>query len=214
MTEKLEGLMAANNALLATISRQLDRMAQQSAPLSPGYRRDLSEFARFDWSSIGAQVVREDGQGAATVEWNQQRFIRRSGSGKFGKAIWFSRPLGKDDDATTYARLITFKDSEAEPLAVEVPAPASKAQLCQTPSVNNSCSSTTGSLRNLKHPGSDVFPENNTPEEIRLTTDNSPTAYWTIAAQLIEAGRVTHDRASQVAREEGTWAEKASRLLL
>jgi hypothetical protein len=44
--------------------------------------------------------------------------------------------------------------------------------------------------------------------------DNSPTAYWTIATQLIEAGKLTHPQAGQIATGEGTWAEKAARLLM
>lgn len=118
--EKLIQLTQAQTAILTTISRQLERMAQASAPASPNYRRRLSEYPQFDWSEIGATVTATDDQGVSEVEWNLHRFTRRAGSGKFGKAIWFSRPTGKDGDETNYARLITFKDGDAEPVPGDV----------------------------------------------------------------------------------------------
>ncbi len=44
--------------------------------------------------------------------------------------------------------------------------------------------------------------------------DNSPTAYWTLATALVEAGRVTLAQAGEIAQQPGTWAEKAARLHL
>lgn len=116
-------------ALLSTIQKTLQRIEQNSAPASPNYRRRLSEFTGFDWSSIGAAIVESDNGGASVIEWSGQRFVRRSGSGKFGEAIWFSRAIGRDENGTEYARLITFKDFDVEPLQVQPPpGPAIKAE--------------------------------------------------------------------------------------
>lgn len=78
----------------------------------PNYRKSLAEFTRFDWSSIGAQVVKTDNNGVSAVEWNGRLFIRRSPNNKFDVAIWFSRCVGKDDaGGNRYEKLITFKNS-------------------------------------------------------------------------------------------------------
>jgi hypothetical protein len=115
MSEELRELKA-QTALLATIGRQLTRLIQANAPDSPNYRRPLAAYPRFDWSSIEAAVIEQDNRGATLVEWNLHQFVRRAGSGKFGQAIWFSRPTGQDDNGAQYARLITFKDATAEPM--------------------------------------------------------------------------------------------------
>jgi len=104
------------------IMEQLRQLAEQSAPVSPNYRRQLGEYAAFDWSEIGAVIVEADPEGPAIVEWNLHRFTRRSGAGKFGPAIWFSRPIGGKGEES-YARLITFKDfyqAEALPAGLGV----------------------------------------------------------------------------------------------
>lgn len=78
----------------------------------PNYRKSLKEFAHFDWSEIGATVVKRDSAGPASVEWNGKVFTRRSPNNKFDVAIWFSRCIGKDDAGNNrYEKLITFKDT-------------------------------------------------------------------------------------------------------
>jgi DdrB-like protein len=105
---------------LQGIEFHLRQMAISSNP-APNYQRPLSEYPRFDWASIGATVLKKDGDGAASVEWNGQVFTRRSANNKFDAAVWFSRCIGKDADGNNrYARLITFKAaSEAEPIAAK-----------------------------------------------------------------------------------------------
>jgi len=117
------GLLKAQNAALTTISNQLAALIQiQAAGSAPNYRRQLADFTDFDWSEIGATVSQSDRGGPATVDWNGLSFTRRSGSGKFGDAIWFSRGIGRDGDKNLFARLITFKDADqAEPLVVQPP---------------------------------------------------------------------------------------------
>lgn len=121
----LKGLaeqMQAQTALLATMSRQIERLEWLVAPAGPNYTHPLAAYAGFDWARIGAEVVASDRQGAARVDWFGRTFTRRSGAGKFGQAIWFSRFTGEDESGQkTYARLVTFKDyAEAEPVNRDV----------------------------------------------------------------------------------------------
>lgn len=118
VTFALANLLVAQSRLLARISDTLDQIAANTAPAAPNYRRPYADFKNFDWTSVGAVITARDGDGVSAVEWNGYDFTRRAGVGKYGKAIWFSRPTGKDADGNnTYARLITFKDAtEAEPL--------------------------------------------------------------------------------------------------
>lgn len=105
---------------LQGIESHLRQIALSSNP-APNYQRPLSEYHSFDWSSIGAGVLKEDEDGVSSVEWNGQVFTRRSPNNKFDAAIWFSRCVGKDADGNNrYVRLITFKAaSDAEPIAAK-----------------------------------------------------------------------------------------------
>lgn len=88
-----------------------------ATPEEPNYRYALADFARFDWDEIGATITQKDNYGVSAVQWGGHMWTRRSGDGKYGKAIWFSRPSGQDEDGTNYLRLVTFKDlSPAEPV--------------------------------------------------------------------------------------------------
>jgi hypothetical protein len=105
---------------LQGIEAHLRQIALSSNP-APNYQRPLSEYHSFDWSSIGAGVLKEDEDGVSSVEWNGQVFTRRSPNNRFDAAIWFSRCVGKDSDGNNrYVRLITFKAaSDAEPIAAK-----------------------------------------------------------------------------------------------
>ncbi|MCI0661469.1 MAG: single-stranded DNA-binding protein, partial [Acidobacteria bacterium] len=98
----------------------LRQIAISSNP-APNYQRPLSEYAGFDWASIGATILNRDDDGVTAVEWNGQVFTRRSPNNKFAEAVWFSRCVGKDAEGNNkYARLISFKAvSEAEPIAAK-----------------------------------------------------------------------------------------------
>lgn len=82
---------------LQGIEAHLRQIALSSNP-APNYQRPLSKYPNFDWSSIGAGVLKEDEDGVSSVEWNGQVFTRRSPNNKFDAAIWFSRCVGKDAD--------------------------------------------------------------------------------------------------------------------
>ena len=114
------GILRTIAASLRSIESHLRQMAV-SSNTAPNYQRLLSEYSTFDWSSISATVLNRDGDGATSVEWNGQVFMRRSPSNKFQCAIWFSRHLGRDSDGNKrYARLITFRDlNDAEPIAAK-----------------------------------------------------------------------------------------------
>ncbi len=97
----------------------------------PDYRRRLDEFQGFDWSEIGALVIQSDDYGPALVKWAGQIWTRRSGGGKFGRSIWFSRPVagGGPEGSTRYLSLIRFKNyAEAEPVSGDVIPAGSKSK--------------------------------------------------------------------------------------
>jgi DdrB-like protein len=105
---------------LQGVESHLRQIAISSNP-APNYQRPLSEYADFDWPSIGASVLNQDDDGVTAVEWNGQVFTHRSPNNKFDAAVWFSRFVGKDADGNNkYVRLISFKAvSEAEPIAAK-----------------------------------------------------------------------------------------------
>lgn len=118
-TDEVLGQLKAQNALLLTIAKQMEVLIKYAAPLSPNYQYSLKAFYGFNWDSIDAEPLGKDKYGVNGVRWNGQVFTRRSGAGKYGQAIWFSRSLGERDGKNTYARLVTFKGDgtvEAEPI--------------------------------------------------------------------------------------------------
>lgn len=118
MTEFEQALLA----VLASIDMRLEALVEAGTSMAPNFQRRLGDFAAFNWASMGATVLEEDGYGVAAVEWRGSRFTRRAPQNKFDSAIWFSRAVGKDDDGTVrYERLITFKEqAEAEALPDKV----------------------------------------------------------------------------------------------
>ena len=169
--------LRAQKSILIAIANELKAMA--GAPASPNYRRKLSEYLKFDWSEIGAEVVESDASGGAIeVEWHHHRFLRRSGSGKYGNAIWFSRPIGSGENGTEYAKLIAFKDYEPEPLAVEI-------------------SSTTTSPPSPPEPdeAEPVAVVEEVEKEVKkeMEPHQAREAFYTLASKAIGAGKVGHD---------------------
>ncbi|HKQ74619.1 MAG TPA: single-stranded DNA-binding protein [Blastocatellia bacterium] len=83
-------------------------------------RKPIQEYTTFDWSSIAAEVTREDEDGPSIVRWNGKFYKRRSPSNKFEPSIWFSRCVGKrEDGSNNYETLISFdviKD-DVEPIS-------------------------------------------------------------------------------------------------
>ena len=113
--------LTALTAVLERIAIAVEQIA--SATLAaPSYRHSLADFRQFDWPGIGAHAIDRDDYGVTAVQWNGHLWTRRSNDGKFGLAIWFSRPDGKDENGDAqYLRLITFKDlAQAEPIPTAV----------------------------------------------------------------------------------------------
>ncbi|MBN1261107.1 MAG: hypothetical protein JXB35_10540 [Anaerolineae bacterium] len=108
----------------------------------PSLRRNIDEYATFDWGKIGAQVVASDAYGPTIVVALGCEWKRRSHP-KFGNDIWYSRSSGRGDDGEVkYLRLITFgEDEPVEPLPEKLlqrlgktpPAPPSTTQTQQAP---------------------------------------------------------------------------------
>lgn len=126
--EDLERLVAAIEKLAAAL--------MSAAPAGePDYRYPLRDYFDFDWSSLAATPVASDEHGATRVSHHGKLYTRRSGAGKFGEAIWFSRATGTGEDGTEYARLITFKDTAPpEPLPPSLAALGGKKQAPPAPS--------------------------------------------------------------------------------
>jgi hypothetical protein len=115
--------LQATNGILAVIATDAGRIAQALQPPAPNYRHPLAAYTAFDWPSIGAEAFDKDKDGVTAVLWNGYQWKRRSGTGRFGKSIWFSRTDGKTAEGEpNYIRLITFKDlAAAERLTFEQP---------------------------------------------------------------------------------------------
>lgn len=88
----------------------------------PNWRRQLAAYKNGWVQQIGASEISRDAHGPTVVAWMGHCYIRRCGSNpKYGAAIWFSRPMGKNEaDEPQYARLITFSD-KATPTAEPLP---------------------------------------------------------------------------------------------
>src|SRR3990172_12017265 len=116
-------LQAATVAALNRIASALEAIALTKAP-APNFIRPIADYATFEFESIGARVTGRDQHGVTEVEWAGYQWTRRSPSNKFGTAIWFSRPAGKDEAGQVrYVRLITFREStEPAPLPGKVAA--------------------------------------------------------------------------------------------
>jgi hypothetical protein len=88
----------------------------------PNWRRPLAAYRNGWVQQIGGSVVSSDNHGPTVVAWMGHSYTRRAGSNpKYGAAIWFSRPMGKNEaDEPQYARLITFSN-KATPTAEPLP---------------------------------------------------------------------------------------------
>jgi len=122
-SKQLIALQAAQVAALGRIAAALEAIALTKAP-APNFIRPLADYPAFEFESIGARVTGRDQHGVTAVEWAGYHWTRRAPSNKFGSAIWFSRPAGKDEAGNVrYVRLITFREpTEPEPLPAKVAA--------------------------------------------------------------------------------------------
>ncbi len=209
--------------LLESIDRHLGRLADAlealtwaNSPKAPNFVRPITDYQIFDWSSIGAEVVKKDEAGVTQVKWGGYLWTRRSPQNKFSEAIWFSRPEGKNSEGQTqYARLITFKKlGEVEPVPPKVlklagepvidvvtalpqsveSAPAGK------PENKPSYDALKSEIKKLQKPSQAV--------EL-IPKSDGPTVYWLV----VERFKIGKERASSVIKNsQGDW-NKALRSL-
>lgn len=103
---------------LRRIGDALEKIARGNAPEEPNLVKPIEGYQSFDWSSIGASVVRQDSDGPTHLEYGGFVWSRRSPQNKFDGAIWYSRAAGKDEAGNVlYLRLITFREiKDVDPL--------------------------------------------------------------------------------------------------
>lgn len=92
--------------------------AQVQAQPAPDLQYHLRDYPGFDWSTIGAEVIKRDKHGAIAVKYCGRIYTRRNPQNKYGPAIWYSRNAGSNGEKTVYDCLIKFDDFEpaADPL--------------------------------------------------------------------------------------------------
>jgi hypothetical protein len=188
--DEVLGLLRAQLGLLKSIAAELAKLNSSKAPLSPGYRRRLSEYPSFDWTSIGAQVVAQDRQGVSEVEWSGHRFDRRQGDKFGGKFIIFSRPADKNGDTQKYHTLIRFADYNTTSLIQPEEAKPRQAK--------------TVTQAQPKAQASNGQPADE---------NNGRDAFYAYAARLVNARQCTVGEYDIMSKGPGTWAERAARLL-
>lgn len=115
---------AGESGPLKRIAIALERIAdlleqQQPEAKALNFTARMEDFKTFDWSRIGASVVKSDQYGAAIVVYRGREYYRRSPENSYTPAIYFSRCIGKDSTGKNeYERLITFKrSSEVNPVS-------------------------------------------------------------------------------------------------
>lgn len=149
--------LAMITAMLQRIAEALEALARAGQPEELNLVKPLSEYAGFDWSSIGASIVGQDRDGPTHLEYNGFVWTRRSPQNKFSPAIWYSRASGKDSEGNNhYLKLITFRTlTEAE----SMPEKISKAIHSQAPKVKDGDMVTGDHLPAEKSPGPESLPE-------------------------------------------------------
>lgn len=127
----LEELIAAITCLDERVKRIETALIAIASRNAPNWKRPLSAYTNGWPQAIDAYVLSSDQHGPTAVSWMGRVFTRRSGENKkYGAAIWFSAPNGKDAEGNVnYERLITFSSTEfnAEDLPQYVEVALSKA---------------------------------------------------------------------------------------
>jgi hypothetical protein len=122
MDERLDSLIALlteQNLIFREMQRSLQTIAGSFWSVAPNIQKPIGAYPGFDWSSIGATVLKKDDDGPSIVECNGKVYKRRAPDNKFEASIWFSRCTGKDSDGgNQYETLISFDviRDDVEPL--------------------------------------------------------------------------------------------------
>lgn len=189
LANKILQQMAAQTAVLSIIAEELSKIAQAAAPEEPAYRRPLSDYPKFNWDSIGAEILKQDGQGATMIQWGGKIWRRYSGTGKYGDAIWFSRSVGERE----FIRLITFKDwqDEPEPLKFQPQQPG-PARPDQPPRRDD-----------RPMPQSQAVAAAQGESESRPDDNHQPASrenFYALAGESIKSGQVSADRVNEIVK--------------
>jgi hypothetical protein len=218
MTDQIITELKAQKGLLADISKQLQMMLATGP--GPAYRRPLADYHTNWCTDISAHIISKDPRGPNEVAWGGHRWKRRTASGKFGKAIWFSRATGKNGDDTSYTRLITFKDLDPpEPMHPEVvaaigPAPAPEPTGPPTISPAN--------INDMEQDAAEALDiqDTSTPELAvgagaeTFPIEDTPTCFWKVAVALQRAGKCSQDQCENVNQNgSATWLDKIATIL-
>lgn len=93
------------NQLLERIATTLEKQPEATVTQKGSrYMRTIDEFKSFDWSSIGATILRSDKDGLPdVVRWGERIYKRRAKPDQDNN-VWFSCSLGEG----AYDKLITF----------------------------------------------------------------------------------------------------------
>lgn len=109
--------------ILGQIAQSLQQIAMAMTP-SSAICKPIGEYLTFDWSSIGARVLKEDEDGPSLIECQGQVWKRRAPDNQYSAAIWFSRCIGKDPATgnNKYESLIYFEEinQDVQPLGRKV----------------------------------------------------------------------------------------------
>lgn len=206
--QTLFGEFAAMRALLKAIYDEMVKLNDAQAPLNPNYRRRLSEFGSFDWSSIGADIKSTDAQGVVEVEWHGHRFDRATGESYNKKFIIFSRPAPDwSQQNKKYYTLIKFADYNDAPLI-------------QQPAHPPSQSTTQRTIQPLDYQQTNKPPNYQTSQPSNQQTTQPPNQLSiTTAAEFYKLVNQhtkhpgIHQIVGELANQPTNWQEKANALL-
>jgi hypothetical protein len=112
--DKIEKMIIKMGKMVAALSKATEDAANAQRKLP--FIRPFEMWRTFNWESIGARVAATDDDGVSMVEWNRDMYTRRSGSGKFGNAVWYSRSTGMSESGAEYEVLIRFRQMMVEQL--------------------------------------------------------------------------------------------------
>ncbi len=208
--KRLISILESIDQHLSRLTEALEAIAWANSPKEPNFIHPITDYQVFAWDSIGAEVIKKDETGVTQVKWGGYIWTRRSPQNKFGEAIWFSRPAGKNSEGQThYARLITFRKlSEVEPVPAKVlhltgdpvidipglpPQPVESGEIKPQASSKPSYEALKAEIKKINRPS----------EAVELVSwSDGPTVFWLV----VEKFKIVKERANSVVKSsQGDW---------